>query len=349
MNRLRAIVMLALCTAMLALCATSGYAQSSDDGAPIPILTGYSGFFTKVNGGQVTDTPGTTPLLLMPVGDKWLLEAKGSYSDNFKRLTPTGPWAGTMSYGLSYGQIDYIANPYVTVTAGRFVTPFGVYSERYSPTWIRALQNGPIISGVTRVGSNGGMLRGGFPLSSKVNLNYASYFSTVVTNHIVSSDRTAGGRVGIYLPGPRIELGTSYQRSLMVDARRYQGVHAIWQPNAFPLSLRSEYAWAGDKGAGYWIESAYRLSQIPHGQPIEIVGRAQQYFGGSLTAAAAAKAGVPQKDTQGADFGINYYLPNDVRVSGGYGRQFSTAKDTNIWSVGLTYRFVWGLGPRGTL
>ena len=43
----------------------------------------------------------------------------------------------------NYLQADYIANKYVTVTMGRFLTPFGIFNERLYPIWIRSLQQDP--------------------------------------------------------------------------------------------------------------------------------------------------------------------------------------------------------------
>src|SRR5260370_27239540 len=91
---------------------------------PIPILTGSTGYFTRVTGGQFQDSPSVSPLLLVPVGDKWLIEVKGNTSDTFAKNSHSD-YEGTLSYGLIYGQVDYIANRYVTLAAGRFTTPFG--------------------------------------------------------------------------------------------------------------------------------------------------------------------------------------------------------------------------------
>src|ERR1700759_5541653 len=109
--------------------------QDLDSIKPVPVLTGYTSYFTRVTGGQYQDAPSVTPLLLLPVGDKWLLEARGSYSDTFAK-NAQGDYNGTISYGLGYGQIDYIANQYVTLVAGRFIPPFNIYGERLAPTWI---------------------------------------------------------------------------------------------------------------------------------------------------------------------------------------------------------------------
>ena len=116
------------------------------------------------------------------------------------------------------------------------------------------------------------------------------------------------------------------------------------------MSLRSEYVRSsGTKGSGYWIESAYRLSQISYLRKLEMVGRGQQFFAASnLTRATVKKLGIFGKDARQADFGMNYYFRSDVRASASYGRQFILGNNANLWTVGMTYRFVMPLGPTGS-
>jgi hypothetical protein len=314
----------------------------------IPILTGYTSYFTRVTAGQYQDAPAVTPLLLVPIGDKWLLEGRGSYSDTFSKNT-AGDYIGRNSYGLGYAQVDYITK-YVTFTAGRFITPFNVYGERFAPSWIRALQLTPLISPVSSGSALGGMMRGGFSATEKINLNYAVYFSANNTHHLLATDRSTGGRLGFFLPGPRVEMGASFQQVLQADRAHASGVYFIWQPNRAPLSLRSEYVRSsGTKGSGYWIESAYRLSQVSYLRKLEIVGRGQQFLAASnLSPTTIKKLGALGKDAQQADFGLNYYFRTDVRASASYGRQFILGNNANLWTIGMTWRFVMPLGPTGS-
>src|SRR5258707_10493749 len=46
-----------------------------------------------------------------------------------------------------------------------------------------------------------------FPYTTLFRSNYATYFSTFSTVNKFESDRTAGGRLGFFFPGPRIEVG----------------------------------------------------------------------------------------------------------------------------------------------
>jgi hypothetical protein len=346
LNRPRGIV----CTCVLGIFFAFSIAMSAQDEGikAVPILTGSTAYFTRVNAGQYQDVPSISPLLLAPFGDKWLLEAKGSYSDTFARNS-AGTYEGTMSYNLGYGQVDYIASRYATLTTGRFITPFNIYGERLAPNWIRSLQAGPLTSPVTSGSSLGGMVRGGFPATEQINLNYAVYFSANNTHHLLATDRSTGGRIGFFVPGLRAEMGASFQQVLQADRPHSAGFYFVWQPYRAPLSVRSEYVrQSGTKGSAYWIETVYRLNQIPSLRRLELAGRAQQFFrADNLSAATVKKLGALGKDMKQADFGLNYYLRTDVRASAGYSRQFVLNKNANLWTVGMTYRFVMPMRPTG--
>jgi hypothetical protein len=191
------------------------------------------------------------------------------------------------------------------------------------------------------------MLRGGFPLSDKVNLNYASYFSTLSTVNKFESDRLTGGRLGFFFPKPRIEVGGSLQKLLQEERHNSFGFHAAWQPLAIPLNLRSEYARSA-LGSGYWIESAYRLSQVPVWQKAmrrtEVVLRGQQFFlGEESDEEELEEYELPRGNVQQADLGLNYYLKDGLKASASFGRWWGR-RDYNIWTVGIAYRFAIPLG-----
>jgi hypothetical protein len=333
---------------VLLLCAGTGPAHAQTE-KPVPLLTGGAGFFTNVEAGQTQLVPVFAPVLLAPLGDRWLVEARAEFSGEFQ--PQRGTLSGQLDKEVDYAQIDYIANPYLTITAGRFLTPFGIYNERLYPIWIRKLETVPIIFPIGTGSSDGLMLRGGFTLNPKANLNYAAYVSTLSNINKLDSDRLTGGRLGFFLPGPRLEFGASFQQLLQEDRSRSVGFHFAWQPNRAPLNLRSEYAWSGSKGSGYWIEGAYGLSQISHWQHalrrLEVVGRAQQYFPGNLQPSDAEEYGLPLANTRQGDFGFNYYLRDGLKATTSYGRQFNSLGNANIWSVGLAYRFVVPLGKTG--
>jgi hypothetical protein len=318
---------------------------------PVPILTGNAGFFTNVSGGQTELVPSITPVLLVPLGDRCLVESRAEFKGEFERPDEGGSYGGKVEQEIDYLQVDYIANRYLTVTAGRFLTPFGIYNERLYPIWIRSLQPPPLIFPLGTGSSDGLMLRGGFSLNPKVNLNYATYFSTLSTLNKFEADRTAGGRLGFFFPGPRIEAGVSFQKLLQEERSNAFGFHFAWQPLALPLNLRSEYVRSHD-GSGYWIEAAYRLSQVPFWQKAlrrtEIVGRGQQLFAGEIDEDEAEEYGLPDVNTRQGDIGLNYYLRDGLKASASYSRRFNSDGNVNLWTVGVAYRFALPLGRVGT-
>jgi len=323
-------------------------AQTPDTEKPVPILTGNIGAFSFVSGGHNLIDTQINPILLIPLGDRWLIESRAEFEGKFQRPPDGGPYGGPVNKHVDYAQVDFIANSYMTVTAGRFLTPFGIFNERLYPVWIRALQPDPLILPINTAPSDGLMLRGGFPLLAKANMNYAAYVSaTSIGIGSVDSERHVGGRMGFFFPGPRLEVGGSWQRTLQDQRKNAFGFHMGWQPAKVPLNLRSEFAHSFE-GSGYWVEGAYRLSQARFWQKAmrhtEVVARAQQFYTGEISADGAAALGLPSANTREADFGVNYFLRDGLKGIASYGRQFSSAGNFNQWSFGVAYRFLVPLG-----
>ncbi len=326
-------------------------AQTPDTEKPVPILTGNMGAFSFVTGGHNLIDTQINPILLIPLGDRWLIESRAEFEGKFQRPPNGGPYGGPVNKHVDYAQVDFIANPYMTVTAGRFLTPFGIFNERLYPVWIRALQPDPLILPINTAPSDGAMLRGGFPISAKANMNYAAYVSvTSIGIGSVDSERHVGGRMGFFFPGPRLEVGGSFQRTLQDDRKNAFGFHMGWQPAKVALNLRSEFAHSFE-GSGYWIEGAYRLSQAHFWQKAmrhtEVVARVQQFYTGEISPDGAAALGLPGANTREADFGVNYFLRDGMKGIASYGRQFSSAGNFNQWSFGMAYRFAVPLGRVG--
>jgi hypothetical protein len=219
------------------------------------------------------------------------------------------------------------------------------------PIWIRSLQQDPLIFPIATGSSDGMMLRGGFAANAQANLSYAVYVSAISTGHNnLGADRNVGSRVGIFLPGPRVEFGASWQKLLQDERSNAFGFHFAWQPPRLPLNIHSEYA-RSNRGSGYWVDGAYRLSQLHFWQKTtrrtEIAARAEQFFNGSINADEAQAFGLPAASTREGEFGVNYYLQDGLKALTSYGRQFSSAGNFNLWTVGIAYRFLIPLGRVG--
>jgi len=326
-------------------------AQSTDVEKPVPILSGSVGTFSFVTGGENELNAQINPVLLVPLGDRWLVEGRAEFEGAFQRSLNGGPYGGPVSKNLDYLQADYIANPHLTVTVGRFLTPFGIFNERLYPIWIRSLQQDPLIFPIATGSSDGMMLRGGFAANAQANLNYAVYVSAVSTGHSnLESDRNVGARMGVFLLGPRVEVGASWQKLLQDERSNAFGFHFAWQPVSLPLSTHAEYA-RSNRGSGYWIDGAYRLSQLPFWQKAmrrtEFAARLEQFYSGQISPEEAAGFELPAANTREGEFGLNYYLRDGLKAVASYGRQFSAAGNLNLWTVGLAYRFLVPLGRVG--
>jgi hypothetical protein len=346
-------IVLCACAALLLLplLAARLTGQAPDSERPVPILTGSAGAFSFVSGGENLIDTQINPVLLVPLGDRWLIESRAEFEGQFQRPDGGGPYGGPVDKHVDYAQIDYIASPYLTITAGRFLTPFGIFNERLYPVWIRPLQPDPLILPMNTAPSDGAMLRGGFPVNANANMNYAAYVSvTSIGIGSVDAERHVGGRMGFFFPGPRLEVGGSWQKTLQDDRKNAFGFHMGWQPAKVPLNLRAEFAHSFD-GSGYWIEGAYRLNQARFWQKAmrrtEVVARAQQFYSGEIGPDGAAALGLPAANTREADFGVNYFLRDGLKGIASYGRQFSAAGNFNQWTFGIAYRFLIPLGRVG--
>ena len=145
-------------------------------------------------------------------------------------------------------------------------------------------------------------------------MNYALYVSaTSIGMDSVDSERHVGGRTGFFLPGPRLEIGASWQRTLQDDRKNAFGFHMGWQPAKVPLSVRAEYAHAFE-GSGYWAEGAYRLSQAQllaqnHAADGNRGARSAVLDGASVPS--RGWLGLPDVNTRETDFGVNYFFVTD--------------------------------------
>lgn len=313
-----------------------------------PILSGAIQFVGTSNYGAPFFQPVIYPVLVVPIGDHWLIESRAELQGFISKENGTsGPYQAQFFAALDYAQLDYIANPHVTISVGRFLTPFNIYNERFGAVWIRNLQDPPIIFPIgtrTSASSNGFMLRGVAVARENWELNYTAYFSALSTIENLQSGRAAGGRMGVFLPQSGLEVGVSYQRFLQNGDYNATGAYFVWQPPGIPLDVRAEYAHSPN-GQGYWLEGAYRFAKDRQNfsglSRLQAVARVQQFFKG----VPSPEAFLPTADTNRFDLGLNYYLPHEIRLNGSYGRQYSTPGNGNIWNAQITYRFLFPVLP----
>ncbi len=314
----------------------------------VPIVSGGAGFLGSNQGGANVFQPVIAPVIALPLGDRWLIESRADLREVvFRQDGTSGPYQSQFFGTLEYLQLDFNANSHLTITAGRFLTPFGIFNERLSAIWINKFQDAPIIApiGSGQGYSDGFMARGALISNGRYVVNYEAYFSTLSTVSNLQSERGAGGRVGLFLPGKRLEVGASYRRNLQDPRMNSQGLDLSWEPYGIPLEVKGEWAHSLS-GNGYWIQGAYRLSRFGGSDSalgrLEPVFRMQQFFRSELIAGDS----LPGSDTTRPEFALNYYLPHEIRLNASYGREsFARSTDRNVWEFGVTYRFLFPMWP----
>ena len=322
------------------------FASVNSAGQNSPFISGGVGFVSTTSGGQTFLQPIIDPVGVLPIGNHLLFESRADLREFIQRQNGNGPYEGTFFGSLEYLQLDIIANSKLTITAGRFLTPFGIYNERLSPIWSKNLQDAPLIYPIgtrTSGSSDGMMVRGALISTPKIELNYTAYFSSMVTGEQFGSGRAAGFRTGIFVPSKRLELGMSFQRFLQDQHYNALGAHLAWKPWSVPVDVKAEFAHS-PSGNGYWIETAYQR-RLPRGQEtwatrFQPVFRMQQFSRSSILPGDF----LPGVGTQQADFGLNYHLPHELRLNASYSRQFSDQGNRNTWNLAVTYHFILPIG-----
>lgn len=308
-----------------------------------PLISGGGGWFSSTFGGNTTYYPILEPLAAVPLGPRLLVESRAALIETFTPSdNPKTGYEHSHFTGLTYLQGDFLASQHLTVIGGSYLTPFGTYNERLSPVWIGNFQDGPLIANLGVMGTGtglGGQLRGSAISRRDFSIDYAAYFSARSGNTQFNAERSSGGRVDLYLPRARVEVGTSYGRLLQGTKENFYGTHLWWEPQDTNFRLRSEFA-RGAHADGYWVEADYRLARF--GGAESWIGRVEPLFRMQQTFRlnALGSDSLPAVNTQRADFGLDYNLPHNMRILTSYARQFSSQGNENVWETGIVYRIL---------
>ena len=306
----------------------------------VPIISGGAGYIHNVTGGGPTLEPQIDPALLVPFGRHLLLESRTDFTGFFQRENFTsGSFQGKVFTNVEYAQLDWLADTHAIVVGGKYLLPFGLYNERLEPIWIRNLQDPPFTAtvGTRTTGSGIGlMLRGVAAQTADMSLQYTAYYSAHSDVEQLSSARVAGGDASVFFPRSHFEIGGSAQRFLEDHHINNSAAYISWQPLEGSLDTKAEFDYSYF-GHGYWLEAAYKFDHVssqPLIQKAQFVGRLQQVFpshgGGN---------GLPSVENTRFDFGLNYYLRDNLRLISSYGRTFNDQLNLNVWNLGVTYRF----------
>jgi hypothetical protein len=256
------------------------------------------------------------PIFLYRAGDNILFEA--GFDTTIQNNAPNSAGYST-TFNLSFAQLDYVMNDYMTLCVGELLLPLGTYSER-GAGWLNKFPDDPLATDALLPESGvGAELRGAIPFGEAGKFfNYSAYLVNgpgsadgtgdagsldLGGNVGVRSDGTfanlhpgpaGGGRLSVFLPFPYkphydLELGVSGQTGQWDDA----GDH-LWTAGVLDAALHL--------GANFEAKGEYIMSRYGSDDQGEI--RQQGWYGQASYKLA----------------GLNFDLPviNDIELVGRY-------------------------------
>ena len=108
-----------------------------------------------------------SPIFLVKLSDKLMFETELEFVFE----------DGELETVLEYANIMYSLNDYMTVRAGKFLLPYGTFTERLHPSWINKLSTAPLGFGHDGIVPSSGIgveLRGAFAAGGS-KFNYSLY------------------------------------------------------------------------------------------------------------------------------------------------------------------------------
>lgn len=286
------------------------------------------------------------PIFLYRANDNVLFEA------GFDVTLQNGTTDGANNSGtatavdLSFAQLDYLVNDYVTLVAGYDLLPLGTYSER-TAGWLNKLPDDPLAVDYLPGAGVGAMLRGAVPVGlNGQSVNYSVYCvngpsSVDGTGNALTTDLNGntmpnldlGGNVGIQSDGNSGNLHGNPSGGGRI------GWFMPWQPH-YDLELGVSGQTGSWDSAGKYLWSAAVLDAAVHlGPYFETKGEYISTWEQTADSGTLRPHGVwVQSAYKLAGFGLEMPVINDIELVGRYddandGLNTKTQRGT----VGLVY------------
>jgi mono/diheme cytochrome c family protein len=206
--------------------------------------------YSGLHGSTSTFSAGIAPLILYKPTDNLLFETSFDLGLNTNPDTTS-----STSIDLTIADASFFITDWLTIGAGVFVTPFGVYHNHFDPPWINKFADDPLPFGNNAIapGSSLGVIARGAQLIGNSKIVYDAY----ITNgpNLVTADKTAagslafdnwsdlnndktiGGRLG-FIPIPNLEVGYSLMSGKANPAGGFPSTHFLLQ--AVDLNYRPD-------------------------------------------------------------------------------------------------------------
>lgn len=181
------------------------------------VVTGYGvGGYNATRDGPGSFNSEFVPILLWQLNDRVLFAAE-----------PEFEMGEELEIGLEYAQLSSLVTDFLTLGAGKFITPFSLFNPRLHAAWINKLPDAPLAFGHGGLAPGSGVglfARGGVALGL-ARASYAVYAinapelmtegeeAGLVEPVDASEERAYGGRVGLFLLRSGLEVGYSFQTS----------------------------------------------------------------------------------------------------------------------------------------
>ncbi len=230
--------------------------------------------YSGQHGSPSTFSAVVSPLILYKPTDRFVFETGFDLSLNTNADT-----SSSTSIDLNIADAAFFVNDWLTLGAGLFVTPFGVYHNHFDPPWIYKFADDPLPFGNNAIapGSSLGAFARGAQLIGNSKIVYDAY--VINGPNLVTSDKTAagslafdnfsdlnndkavGGRLG-FIPIPELETGYSFMTGKANPAGGSPSTHFLLQavdlnyrPNVPALGgtfyFQTEWIWSNVERVTY--------------------------------------------------------------------------------------------------
>jgi len=192
-------------------------------GATRFLFTGYSSFsFTDREGSPSSFDATFNPIILFKLKDNLFFETEVEFE--FNDASTAGEPKFETETGLEYAHMVWAPRDEIMFGVGKFLLPFGQFSERLHPAWINKLPDAPLLyghTGLIPMSDLGIDVRGNLKVMEKGSVNYAFFltngFQLDTTEGTIAAgspsdnnhNKTFGGRIG-FIPHPSVEIGVSF-------------------------------------------------------------------------------------------------------------------------------------------